>query len=213
MSHAGLIADCDGYREVRSRSAATFKLGARLPDQVFERGLGDALFCEFDAVLAPDFWPALCAMARWHGDRRVELLVMEPDCDSFYLSEYRTYPAMSLSVKAGEDDYWAAIGFEPGGDVMGSIAISANTIAVTGSSGRWGCWGERHSEAAVFRGFPNLAARNDWCTQFGPFLNASGALESYFPLAFVGRVVPVAYAAAITSNYGIAEGVPRGETG
>ncbi|GAA3203988.1 hypothetical protein GCM10010532_024990 [Dactylosporangium siamense] len=148
-------------------------------------------------------------MARWHGDTQVELLVLEPDSDAFYLPEYRIHPAMSLSVEAGADDYWGAIGFEPGGDVMGSISISANVIAVTGPSGRWGCWGERDPEVAVFQGFPNAAARKDWCAQFGPFLDASGALESYLPLSFAGRAVPVEYAATLTANYGTSEGTPQ----
>ncbi|MGN5381064.1 hypothetical protein ACQ4WX_39750 [Streptomyces lasalocidi] len=201
-----IVVDRNSYLEVRSRGTVTFDLDARLPNQVFKEDAGDSLFCEFDAVLTPEFWPALCAMARWHGDGRVELLVLEPDCDAFYLPEYRMYPAMSLSVEAGVDDYWAAIGYEPDGDIMGSIAISANVIAVTGPSGRWGCWGERDPEVAVFRGFPNAAARNEWCAQFGPFLEVSGALESYLPLTFAGRTVPDEYAATLTANYGPAGG-------
>ncbi len=160
------------------------------------------MFCEFDAVLTPEFWLALCAIARWHGDGHVELLVLEPDCDSFYFPEYQMYPAMSLSVEAEVDDYWAVIGHEPNGDIMGSIAISANVIAVTGPSGRWGCWGERDPEVAVFRGFPNAAARNEWRAQFGPFLEASGALDSYLPLTFADRTVPDGYAATLTATYG-----------
>lgn len=197
-----LVIDRNGYLDVRSCSAATFDLGARLPDQVFKDDVGDSLFCEFDEVLTPEFWPALCAMARWHGDGRVELLVLEPDRDAFYLPEYGIYPAMSLSVEADVDGYWAAIGHEPDGDIMGSIAISANVIAVTGPSGRWGCWGERDPEVAVFRGFPDVAVRNEWRAQFGPFLEVSGALESYLPLTFAGRAVPDKYAATLTANYG-----------
>ncbi|MET8592822.1 hypothetical protein [Streptomyces sp. NPDC005078] len=178
--------DRNGYLDVRSRSAATFDLDARLSDQVFKEDARDSLFCEFDAVLTPEFWPALCALARWHGDGHVELLVLEPDCDGFYLPEYRMYPAMTLSVPACVDDCWAAVGHEPGDDIMGSIAISAIVIAVTGPSGRWGCWGERDPEVAVFRGFPNAATRKR--AQFGPFLEASGVLESYLPLTF--RVGP-----------------------
>ncbi|USY18785.1 hypothetical protein NE857_26415 [Nocardiopsis exhalans] len=194
--------DHNGYLGVRSRSATVFDLDARLPGQVFKEGVEGSLFCEFDAVLTPKFWPALCAMARWHGDSHVELLVLEPDGDDFYRPEYRMYPALSLSVEADMDNYWAAIGHEPDGDILGSIAISANVVAVTGASGRWGCWGERDPEIAVFRGFPNVAARNEWCAQFGPFLEVSGALESYLPLTFAGQTVPDEYAAALTANYG-----------
>ncbi|MEV0212251.1 hypothetical protein [Micromonospora sp. NPDC050695] len=103
------MTDHHAYLNIRSRCGATFDLSVRLPDQVF-REIGDeSLFCEFDRVLTPEFWPALSAMARWHGDEHVELLVLEPDCDGYYLSEYQSYPALSLSVEAGEDDYWALI--------------------------------------------------------------------------------------------------------
>ncbi|MEU7179296.1 MULTISPECIES: hypothetical protein [Streptomyces] len=196
------MTDRKGYLEIRSRAAAVFALHARLPDQVFAGDAGDALFCEFDAVLTPDFWPALCAMARWHGDAHVELLVLEPDGDALHRPGNRRYPAISLPVEAGEDGYWAAVGFEPDGDALGSIAISANVIAVTGPSGRWGCWGERDPEVAVFRGFPNAAARKEWHARFGPFLDVSGALDSYLSMTFGGRPVPDAYAAALTANYG-----------
>ncbi len=196
-----IVIDRNGYLDVRSRSAATFDLDARSPDQVFKENARDSLFCEFDVVLTPEFWPALCAMARWHGDGHVELLVLEPDCDGFYLPEYRMYPVMSLPVEASEDDYWAAVGHEPDDDIMGSIAISANVIAVTGPSGRWGCWGERDPEVAVFRGFPNAAARNEWRAHFRPFLEVSGALKSYLPPTFASRTVPDEYAATLTANY------------
>ncbi|MFI6526636.1 hypothetical protein [Streptomyces uncialis] len=119
------------------------------------------MFCEFDVVLAPEFWPALCEMARWHGDDHVELLVLEPDCADFYVPEGLGYPVVSLSVVAGEDDYWAAIGFEPDGDALGSIAISANVVALTGASAKWGCWGEREPEVAVFRGFPDATVQSE----------------------------------------------------
>ncbi|WP_432247483.1 hypothetical protein ACRAR1_05520 [Streptomyces sanyensis] len=202
LGEGSIMSDRDGYRGIRSRSAATFDLDARFPDQVFRESARDSLFCEFDVVLAPEIWPALCTMARWHGDDRIELLVLEPDSDDFYVPEGLGYPAASLPVEASEDDYWAAIGFEPDGDALGSISISANVVALTGASGKWGCWGEREPEVAVFQGFPDAAARSEWCARFGPFLDVSGALESYLPMAFGGRPVPHAYAAALTANYG-----------
>lgn len=209
MSEVSPIVDRDEYLKVRSHVAAVFRLDIRLPNQVFAKGAEDSLFCEFDAVLAPDFWPALCTMARWHGDKQIELLVLEPEREEFYLPEYGMYPAISLPVDAGMDGYWAAIGYEPGGDIMGSIAVSANVIAVTGPSGSWGCWGERDPEIAVSRGFPSVAARTEWGTRFGPFLEVAGALESYLPLTFAGRTVPNAYAEALTVNYGPTGGARR----
>lgn len=202
MSETSSIVDRNGYMSIRSHAAAVFHLDARFPNQVFKKDASDSLFCEFDAILAPDFWPTFCAMARWYGDQRVELLVLEPDCDAYYYSKYRIYSAISLSIEAGVDDYWAAIGYEPSGDIYASMAITANVVAVTGASGGWGCWGERESEVAVFRGFPNSSTRSEWRAQFGPFLEVSDALDSYFPWTFKGRAAPDGYAATLTANYG-----------
>ncbi|TYB97409.1 hypothetical protein FXF53_19840 [Micromonospora sp. WP24] len=207
MLEVGSIVDRNGYMSVRSHAATVFHLDSRLPHQVFKEDASDSLFCEFDAVLAPDFWPTFCAMARWHGDQRVELLVLEPDCDTYYLPKYRMYPAISLPIEASVEDYWAAIGYEPPGESYESMAITANVIAVTGASGKWGCWGERESEVAVFRGFPDAASRSEWRAQFGPFLEVSEALDSYFPWTFRGRSAPDGYVAELTTNYGRREGV------
>lgn len=201
MSEHGVITDRDRYASIILNMAAVFDLDARIPNQVFKKRAGDSLFCEFDAILSPDFWPTFCAMARWHGDQWVELVVLEPDCDAYY-SKYQFYPAVSLSVEASADDYWAAIGYEPPGDTYASMAITANVVTVTGASGEWGCWGERETEVAVFHGFPDLSSRDEWRARFGPFLEASEALESYFPWTFRGRAAPASFAAMLTANYG-----------
>jgi hypothetical protein len=202
MPHIGLVDDRDGFLEIQSRASAVFDLDRRLPQQVFRRDAGGALFCEFDAILTPEFWSAFSAMARWHGDRQVDLLVVAPGADAFYLPEYQTHPAMTLPVDADSDDYWAAIGFDSGSGALGSIAISANVVAVTGPSGNWGCWAERDPEVAVFRGFPDATVRRDWGAKFGPCHDASGALETYLPWTFAKRTVPGEYAAALIANYG-----------
>ncbi|MDQ8707122.1 hypothetical protein RCO28_32310 [Streptomyces sp. LHD-70] len=196
------VTGSEHYAEVSSAVGNVFDVGARLPDQVFKRVAGDYLFCEFDIVLSPEIWPALTAMARWHGDDRVELLALDPSRDNFYVPDYGVHPAISLPVDTDSDGYWEAIGYEPGGDVMGSIAISANVVAIVGPSGNWGCWGERDAEVAVFSGFPSAAGRAEWRDRFGPFLEAPEALDSYLSMAFRGRTVPDEYAGRLTLNYG-----------
>jgi hypothetical protein len=196
------VIDRGDYLRVRSRSAVVFDLDSRLPRQVFKTYAEGSLFCEFDAVLDPEFWPALCAMAVWHGDEFVDLLALEPDVEAHYLPKYGLYQAMSLSVEAGVDDYWAAIGWEfDDEDPMRSIALSADVIAIAGDSGKWGCWGERNPEIAIFRGFPDENVRNEWRTQFGPFLEVSGAIEQYLSFVSKGRPVPAEYASLLTANY------------
>lgn len=113
----------DGCLRLTHRSATTFDLDARFPARVFGDCAADSLFCEFDAVLAPEMWPALRMMAEWHGDEHIELLVIEPGCDDFCLPAGPGYPARALPVGSREDGYWAAIGFEPDGDAPGPITI------------------------------------------------------------------------------------------
>ncbi|SFT33749.1 hypothetical protein SAMN04487904_101237 [Actinopolyspora lacussalsi subsp. righensis] len=195
------VLDSGEYQNLCSRVAVTFDLSARLPGQVFKKDGGDSLFCEFDSVLAPELWPALCELARWHGDSCVDLLVLEPSCEAFYFPEYRMYPALSLSVDADEDDYWTAVGYEPNGEILGSIAKSAEIIAVSGRSGKWGCWGERSDEVAVFQGFPDSRARNEWWTRYGPFMEVADALQTYVYPAPARRTVSKEYATKLTANY------------
>ncbi|WP_037880903.1 hypothetical protein [Streptomyces sp. NRRL F-5727] len=179
---------------VRARAAAVFDLDARLPAQVFRELADQAVFCEFDLLLTPDAWPALAALARLHGDRQVDLLVVEADGIAG--------PALSLSVEATPDDYWAEVGFDSSREALESVTIAARTVALTGPSGRWGCWGERDPEVAVVRGFPGEAARHDWRVRYGPCADAANALVSWLPQIFGDRRVPDAYAADLAANYG-----------
>ncbi|MFI2242690.1 hypothetical protein [Streptomyces chrestomyceticus] len=183
---------------VRARAAAVFDLDARLPGRVFWELADEAVFCEFDLLLTPDAWPALSALARLHGDRQVDLLVVEADGIAG--------SGLSLSVEATPDDYWAEIGFDSGKEALESVTIAARTVALTGPSGRWGCWGERDPEVAVVRGFPDQAARHDWHVRYGPCADVAGALASWLPQVFGNQRVPAAYAAELAANYG----APRG---
>ncbi len=93
-----------------------------------------------------------------------------------------------VPVDATPDDYWAEVGFdESGRPFLDSIHAMAQAVAVTGPSGRWGCWGERDPEVAVVRGFPDEAARQEWCARYGPGVDAAGALEFWLPRTFRGR--------------------------
>ncbi|MFB8242429.1 hypothetical protein ACFC58_38455 [Kitasatospora purpeofusca] len=155
---------------VRADAAAVFDLDARLPGQVFRELADEAVFCGFDTLLTPDAWPAIAALAALHGDRQVDLLVVEAHGVSG--------EALSLPVRATPDDYWARVGFgpDPGPGDLESITIAAQVVALTGPSGRWGCWGERDPEVAVVRGFPDQAARAQWRARYGPCVDAAGAL-------------------------------------
>ncbi|WP_084792085.1 hypothetical protein [Actinopolyspora mortivallis] len=204
MVDAGSIAaDREEYKSVYSCVSAVFNLDLRLPNQVFKKNQGDSLFSEFDGVLAPELWPALCELARWNGDSHVEMLVLEPSCEGFYFPEYRMYPALSLSVNADEEDYWELIGYEPNGEILGSLAKSAEVVAISGRSGKWGCWGERNDEVAVFQGFQESSMRNEWWTRYGPFMEVADALKTYVYPAPAKRAVSEEYAQTLMANYSI----------
>ncbi|MFI6152872.1 hypothetical protein ACIBCA_09285 [Kitasatospora sp. NPDC051170] len=176
-----------------ARAETVFDLGARLPGEVFRELADEAVFRAFDLLLTPDAWPGLAALARLHGDRQVDLHVVE--------AYGAPGPTLSLPVDATPDDYWAAVGFDSGPAALDSITIGAEAVALTGPSARWGCWGERGPELAVLRGFPDGAARADWCTRYGPCLDAAGVLDSWLQQVYRGPV-PDAYAAGLTTNYG-----------
>ncbi|MEV1154443.1 hypothetical protein AB0J27_03410 [Micromonospora chokoriensis] len=53
------------------------------------------------------------------------------------------------------------------------------------------------------------AVRREWQEQFAPKLDASGALQSYLPLAFRGQTVPDVWAATLAANYGDGVVPPR----
>ncbi|MGE9696104.1 hypothetical protein [Streptomyces sp. NRRL F-5630] len=179
---------------VRAHAAATFDIDSRLPAQVFRELADEAVVFEFDLLLTPDAWPALAAMARLHGDRQVDLLVIE--------GAYVSGRALSFSIEATPDDYWAEVGFDSGREALESITIAAQTVALTGSSGRWGIWAERDPEIAVVRGFPEATARREWISHYGPCVDIADAMASWMRLAFRDARVPDEYAARLVANYG-----------
>ena len=188
------MAHHDQHSGAYAHGGGVFVLDAKLPQQVFAGRKAGFIFCEFDAVLSKELWPALSTMARWHGDPHVELRVVEPGGH---------FPVVTLPVDADEDEYWSAIGYERADDPLGSIALSAEVVAITGPSGRWGCWGERGPELAVFCGFPSTPQREMWQERFGPFFGVPEALEDHLPLVFADRKVPDDYAAALMRNYDV----------
>ncbi|MFC4110780.1 hypothetical protein [Micromonospora zhanjiangensis] len=160
-----------------------------------------ALFCEYEALFAADFWPALTELAAVHGDSVVDLLVIEPNAASYYIPEYRMYPAFSLPVESNEDRYWDALNEEPEGDITGAVIHSANMIALSGLSARWGIWADRHLGIAVVQGAPIEDDSGSWRERNGPFLGVEDALVHYVAPNFGGQV-PEALAGELTAKFG-----------
>ncbi len=148
-------------------------------------------------ALGGHFWPVLRELARTYADDRVYLLVVAPDGDSYYAPEYGVYPAAVLSSTASEDEYWETISEEPGGDVTGALAFSAEVVAFTGDSGEWGCWAESGYEIAAVQGWPATLSP----LVYVPLLNAVETLEDFVSLAFYKHGVPRDFASAFLANY------------
>ena len=98
----------------------------------------------------------LSAAGRVHGDDRIDFLVLEPDAETYYREGYGIYPAISLPVDSSEDDYWNSVSYEPDGDPTGALVFSARVFAVSGPSGKWGCWGELGVEVVAVQGIPDI---------------------------------------------------------
>lgn len=155
MARSRLVFHRDEYDAVRACASSVFNLDARLPRPVFRDPGRATVFSGFHTILSPDFWPALRALAGSHGDDRIQLLVVEPDCDEHYVPEYGMYPAGVLTVAATGHDYWNLISEKPFGELTGAIVYSADVVAVAGASGEWGCWGERSAGLAAIQGMPD----------------------------------------------------------
>lgn len=176
------------FEVIRRTVATTFDLDARLPGMMFVRPAKFTLFCEYEALYAADFWPALTELAAVHGDPIVDLIVIEPNATSYYIPEYRMYPAFSLPVESDEDCYWDALNEEPGGDITGAVIHSANVVALSGPSASWGIWGDRHLGIAVVQGAPMADYAGSWRKKHGPFLDVEDALVHYVAPNFGGQV-------------------------
>lgn len=190
----------DDFEAVREGVSRVFHLKRRFPEMVFRKPSSRILFCEYGAALSPELWPAFQCLARLHGDDRINLLVVEPDFQSHYLEKHGVYPGISLSVESSEDEYWNIIGHEPESGLGGAIYISADVIAITGTSGAWGCWGERNDEILAVQGISENISDEAWCDKFGPFFGASEALEKYVSPAFHWNVKEW-YSSSLISNY------------
>ncbi|WP_326835142.1 hypothetical protein VSH64_09485 [Amycolatopsis rhabdoformis] len=196
------VADYGEYREFCDRVNEVFDISSRLPRQVFRRIRTESLFGPYDDVIDPEFWPVIANLAKLHGDDKVFLLVVDPDPREYYLRETGLYPAVSFSLTASEEDYWEAVGFDSVGDVKPSIALSSEVIALTGESGRWGCWAERSPEVAVYRGdLSGIKGNDELAKRFGPFRSVVDSLSIDISRSFRSDSAPGWYSEELTANY------------
>lgn len=193
--------DGAAYGKIRAVVSEVFDVESRLPVMVFRTPVSRSLFCEYETIFSADFWPAIASVANYHRDRQVEFLVLEPSAESYYAPGYGMYPAFSIPIQSSEDEYWSALNESPGGDVTGALIHSANVVAVAGSSGKWGFWGERDLGIVVVQGVPSEGSSGGWRKEYGPFLEVDEALYHYVAPNYGGHSVPTGLANALANNY------------
>jgi hypothetical protein len=124
----------------------------RFPQWPFKAPRAFAHIVEFDRVLGGTFGDVLELLAQTYDDRDVTTVVFEPHV-SDYRKDYGFLPAFKVEASLlrfeGAKGYWKGLRFEPGGDPTGAIAVSADVIAIAGSSGQWAVWAERDWEIGV----------------------------------------------------------------
>jgi hypothetical protein len=197
----GLVSERREFEVVRETVSKDFHLDRRFPESVFKNPKPRTLFCQDLGVMGPSFWPAIQRLARVHGDDRIDFLVLEPDAETYYREGYGIYPAISLPVDSSEDDYWNSVSYEPDGDPTGALVFSARVFAVSGPSGKWGCWGELGVEVVAVQGIPDYISDREWCDEFGNFLRAREALNDYISLTFRDQKVPDWFSCPFVKNY------------
>jgi hypothetical protein len=151
------------FDQVRRDAESVFDTAGALPGRVCRIDAAESCWFEDATVAAGDFWPDLRKLALLHGDTCVEILVLEPDPVTYFLSNFGIYSAIRLSVESSADDYWDALTEGPPGWEADALRYRAERWIATGESKAWGLWNDRHVElAAVYsRPVPGLAGWRD----------------------------------------------------
>jgi hypothetical protein len=154
-----------GFQALRGSLAARVDLDARLPTWPFRAVSGYATIFEFDRILGGDFADVLAELSRAYGDDAVTALGIDP-APPYHQVEYGHFPAFRIAGESVDVGYYEALRFAPRGDLTGSLGISLNVMAITGSSGAWSVFGERDWEIGLLltpdRDGPWLEAGVPW---------------------------------------------------
>jgi hypothetical protein len=131
------------------------------PDQIFRKGYGNFIFGEFDRTLSEKFWDTLQHLVYLSGDKSILIAVFEPHPQFYYHKEFGSYNWIKIPVELKKDDYWQILEFGPIESPMDCILYTANKIAWTVPSMKWGIWGERDLGIYVFGSMSDFHFVND----------------------------------------------------
>lgn len=193
------VQTAEQWRQLRSRAEAVFDLSSRLPFVVSRLPIPSAPFFDGDVVFGEIGWAMVSSLALVHGDPDVNVLVVEPDTATF-ISAVGEYGGFSCPSSGRVGCYLAGLFGKPSSGAAGQIGYAAETIAIFGTSGRWGIWVERNVAGLVVSAtHPTLAA---WKLENGPFLDADDALDGFLGLNLGGSAPDSAFASTLRRNYG-----------
>ncbi|WP_106537818.1 hypothetical protein [Haloactinopolyspora alba] len=146
MTH--FAADEAAFNELKEQVHGTLHIGRRLPEWPFRAPAGYVTVYEYDRVLGLDFGSVLDALARGHDDDSVVVLGLEPT-PAYYRDEYGFLPGLQFDRGVIVEGFAAGLSHEPDDDPTGRLGDTLDVVAIAGSSGAWGIWGQRDWEIGL----------------------------------------------------------------
>ena len=197
MENSPLLATADELELARQDLNGALNVTRRLPDSPFKTP-GRFSLCEYESFTSLTFGRAIAALAAQYRDEWISGVVIAPDPETYFEGDH-VYSAFRLG-RGDLSARWAAVvSFEPAGNAAASIQVQAMILAVAGSSGLWGIWGERAEGVAVVR---TDSADDSWQGEEGPFVDAKEALRSFVEPNYVAAPLPGAFEKQFLLNFG-----------
>ncbi len=153
------VASSEHFLRLLDRFRAVVDLDNRLPAWPFKAPSGFVAICEFDDIFG-GFGRVLERLAEFYGDAFVMLLGV--DRISFYRSRYGIWPALQFEASSVREEYWGVLHWDPEDGFMPELGHAVDVVAIAGSSGRWGVWGQRDWEVGLLL-TPDRAG--PWCDE------------------------------------------------
>lgn len=195
------VHSAESWRQLRSQAEAVFNLNSRLPHVVSTLLTSRSPFFDGDVIFLDDAWDLVSSLAIVHGDTDVSVMVAESDTASFILSTTGEYGGFTCSSSGTADCYRTGLFGESPRGPAGLIGYVADTVAIFGTSGRWGIWVERNIAGLVVSTTPSALA--SWELENGPFLNADEALDGFLGVNLGGSAPDSEFADTLRRNYGV----------
>jgi hypothetical protein len=187
--HVIVAAEQAGF--ARQRATTMIKPSARLPENVFQLGLGEYRWFPFDSVLADEFWSQLTPVAEYFGDTTVFVVCGE----SLAVETHGHSGVAELAVTDPASAYHAFLDAE--GDGLIAARLVGDPIVFFGDTCSWCLFADRSAELAVAA----KTAGRDW----PPLRDCHPlTLERAIALAELPfrRRMPESVRAAYVRNYG-----------